>query len=179
MPQPQPTPLPANVAAALDAYALTQSDLPPGYAVAGKVQLPNDQAATGYADQQQALQRIQATGRVGGIAQQVLPPSAGVGQIGVSIDAFKDANGAHDWVSNPPAYPPSLKVEPAKLPQQLGEQSTAIHWTQNGSGGYVINFRRGRIVFGLGLSAPVGKESLDPLLQIAHALDVKAMKQAS
>ncbi|MGI8550688.1 MAG: hypothetical protein ACR2PL_07860 [Dehalococcoidia bacterium] len=171
--------LPADLNAFLNQYALTAADLPPGYAVAGQVELANEQATSGYADPQAVAKEIHDTGRQGGIAQQVLSPTADAGQIGLTIESFKDADGAKQWVNKLPTPPSSLKSTPANLPQQLGEQSNATHWTQGDTAGYVVNFRRGRLVFGLGISAPNGKESLEPLIALAKKLDDKAKRQAS
>ena len=170
--------LPPDLAATLKKYALTLGDLPSGYALGVEQQLPNATASQGFADPAAVVTEIQRSGRQGGIAQQILS-TTGAGNLGVTIEAFKDASGAQDWVAHPPAYPASMNATPANLPEQLGEQANAIHWTQSGSAGYVINFRRGRFVFGLGLSTAPGNESLNALMPLAKALDAKAQKQTS
>jgi len=168
-----------DVAALLDRFSLTPAELPSGYAALGKVLLPNDQATLGTADPQATLKQIQQTGRQGGVAQQVIGPGLDSGQIGVSVEVFKDPSGAQQWVARPPDFDQTYRTSAAALPDPLGEQSNAVHWTQGNMGGYVVNFRRGRLVFGLGLSAAAGKESLDPLLSIARRLDEKAKQQTN
>jgi len=181
---PTPPPLGAvptlapDLAATLKSYALALGDLPSGYSLGVQQELPNATASQGYADPAAVAKEIEQSGRQGGIAQQVFSATSG-GELGVTIEAFKDAAGAQAWVAHPPPYPASMNATPATLPAPLGEQDAAIHWTQDGNSGYVINFRRGRFVFGLGLSAPAGTESLNALLPLAQALDAKAKKQTS
>lgn len=170
--------LSAGLTDTLKKYALTPADLPSGYALGLQQQLPNETASAGFADPAAVVKEIQQSGRQGGIAQQVIS-TTGAGEMAVTVEAFKDAAGAQDWVAHPPAYPPSMNATPATLPQQLGEQSTAVHWTQDGNGGYLVSFRRGRFVFGLSLGAPSGKESLDALLPLAKSLDANALKQSN
>jgi hypothetical protein len=167
-----------DLASTLQKYTLAAGDLPSGYSLGVEQQLPNETASQGFADPAAAAKLIQQSGREGGIAQQVFTTSS-ASELGVTVEAFKDAAGAQDWIAHPPVYPASMHVTAATLPQPLGEQSSAIHWTQNGSSGYVVNFRRGRFVFGFGLSAPTGQESLDAVLPLAKALDQKAQRQAS
>lgn len=179
---PEPSPpsaLPAGVASTLRTYSFTQDDLPAGYTVGGTLEVPNDQAAVDYADPQAALKEIQETGRVGGIGQQVLSPPGAPGQIGVSIESFPDAAGAARWAAEPPSLPPSLDPSTTALDKAPGEHASAVHWQQGAKAGYVVSFSRGRIVFGVGISAPAGQESLDVALDLARRLDQKAKSLSS
>ena len=171
--------VPADAISILQRYALTQADLPGGYTVGQLAQVPNDQDSNDYADHQAASKEIQQTQRQGGIGQQVLFTGADTSQIGVSIELFKATSGAQQWLVHPPAFPSSLQTTPATLTQKFGDQTTALHWTQGSVAGYVISFRRGRVVFGLAIAAAAGKESLDPLLPLAESLDNKAKKVGS
>lgn len=173
--------VPPNVMAVLTRYVLTLPDLPSGYELGVQRPVSNSEAIGGYADPQAALKEVQSTGRQGGIAQQVISTTPGSSPMGVSIEIFAANSGAQQWLLHPPALPPILQTTATDLPQQLGEQSTALHFTEskNNLAGYIVSFRRGRVVFGLGVSAPAGKESLESLLAIGKQLDDKAQKQST
>lgn len=172
--------VPPDVMAVLTRYVLTSPDLPSGYTLGFQTPLSNAQTIGGYADPQAALKEIQSTGRQGGIAQQVFSTTPD-STLGVSIEIFSANSGAQQWLLHPPALPAAVQTTATDLPQQLGEQSTALHWTEskNNLAGYIVSFRRGRVVFGLAVSFPAGKESLDPLLAIGKQLDDKAQKQST
>jgi hypothetical protein len=181
---PTPTPtapstLPSDVLTLLQRYTLAQSNLPDGYSAGGIVEVPNQQAATDYADPQAALQEIAETGRQGGLGQQVFPPPSASGTIGVSIEIFKDPQGAQRWASQPPPLPDSLKPTSVDAGQVAGEASSVTHWTQGSQSGYVLSFSRGRIVYGIGIAAPTGQEVLDPLQTLARGLDQLAQQQSN
>lgn len=171
--------LPPDVDALLRRYALDQADLPAGYSTGFLSEVPNDQALDGYADPISAQKELTAVGRQGGLAEQVLPPSGVASSIGISIEVFNDAAGAQQWATNPPALPDELSPTPADPTQQIGDAISAVHWTQGAQSGYVLSFSRGRVVFGIGIAASTGQESLAPALDLALILDQKALAQSS
>jgi hypothetical protein len=163
----------------LKRYAFSQSDLPSGYGAGGLVEVPNQQAAFDYGDPQAAQHEIADTGRQGGLGQQIFPPAGVAGSIGVSIESFKDAAGAKHWAAEPPGMQAGLNATPVDPGGSFGEASSAVHWNQGAQSGYVLNFSRGRIVYGVGLAAPSGQESLAPVQELARSLDQKASKQSN
>ncbi len=173
------TGLPPEVSNALRRYALDQSDLPIGYSTGLLIDVPNEAALSGFADPQAAQQELTSAGRLGGIGQQIFPPSSVASSAGISIELFKDAAGAQQWVTQPPALPADMDPMPADTSQTIGETMSAIHWSQGGQSGYVLNFSRGRVAFGIGIAAPSGQESLDPAFALAELLDQKAQQQSS
>jgi hypothetical protein len=173
------TGLPPDVSNLLRSYALVQSDLPDGYTVGLIVDVPNEAALSGYADPQAAQQEMSDAGRIGGIGEQIFPPSDVAASAGISIELFKDTGGAQQWVSQPPALPAEMNPTAADTSQSVGEAMSAIHWTQGGQSGYILNFSRGRIAFGIGVAAPTGQESLDTAFTLAQLLDQKAQQQSS
>ena len=102
--------LPPGVLTTLRRYALVQNDMPASYTAGGLLEVPNEQAATDYADLQAAKQEIADTGRQGGLGQQIMGPPTVNGTFGLSIELFKDAAGAQRWASQPPASPPDLQM---------------------------------------------------------------------
>jgi len=166
--------LPQGLAAALGRYTLTTADLPDGYRAGGVVEVPNDVAAQSYADPPKAILEIQQTGREGGLGQQVFSPPGQPGDIGVTVEIFPDAAGAARWATEPPDMVPDLSPKPAAMTQAPGEHASATHWQQGATGGYVLSFNRGPVVLGVGISAPLGQESLDVALDLARRLDEKA-----
>lgn len=166
--------LPQGLAAALGRYTFTSTDLPDGYKAGGVVEVPNDAAAQSYADPPKAIVEIQQTGRKGGLGQQVFSPPGQPGDIGVTVEIFPDAAGAARWAAEPPDMAPDLNPKPATMTQPPGEHASATHWQQGGTGGYVVSFNRGSVVLGIGISAPLGQESLDVALDLARRLDEKA-----
>ena len=178
----RPTPpslLPPDVLTVLRRYTLAQSDLPTGYSAGGLLEVPNDQAANDYADAQVAKQEMSDTGRQGGLGQQLTGPPSIAGTLGVSIELFKDAAGAQRWASQPPASSPALQMTPEPVDRPFGDASSAMHWSQGGQSGYVLSFSQGRIVYGLGIQAPAGQESLVPLEVLAQSLEQKAKQQSN
>jgi hypothetical protein len=167
------------VSSLLRSYALSQSDLPSGYTTGIVVEVPNDSALSGYDDEKAARQEMEEVARQGGIGQQLFPPGNVAASMGVSIEVFKDAAGAKRWASNPPSLPAGLNPTAADPQEQIGDAISATHWTQGGQSGYVLSFSRGRVVFGIGVSAPTGHESLTPALDVAQKLNQKAQRQSN
>ena len=174
-----PSTLPADVLTVLKRYTFAQSDLPSGYSAGGLVEVPNQQAAYDYGDQQAAQKEISDTGRQGGLGQQIFPKPGVAGSIGVSIELFKDAPGAQHWAAEPPPMQAGLNPMAIDPGGSFGEAVSAIHWKQGAQSGYVINFSRGRVVYGVGLAAPAGQEALEPVQELAHSLDQKASRQSN
>jgi hypothetical protein len=170
------TSLPQGVASKLGRYAFSVADLPDGFRAGGVVEVPNDVAAQSYADPPKAIQEIQQTGRQGGLGQQVFSPPGQPGDIGVTVEIFPNASGAARWAAEPPDLPPDLSPQPAQMSEPPGEHASATHWQQGRTGGYVLSFNRGAIVLGVGISAPLGQESLEVALDLARRLDKKAQQ---
>jgi hypothetical protein len=169
---------PPAVGATLRRYTLTQADMPDGYTAGGVLEVPNEQAANDYADPNQATQEITETGRQGGLGQQLFGPGSVVGSLGLSIELFKDAAGARRWAAQPPPSPAALQMTPVEADRSFGDASSVMHWSQGAQSGYVLSFSEGSVVYGLGLQAPSGQESLAPLETLAQSIDKKA-KQLS
>jgi hypothetical protein len=169
---------PPAVMATLRRYTLSQADMPDGYTAGGVLEVSNDQAASDYADPNQAMQEIMETGRQGGLGQQLFGPATVVGSLGLSIELFKDAAGARRWASQPPPSPAALQMTPVTAARSFGDVSSVMHWSQGAQSGYVLSFSEGAVVYGLGLQAPAGQESLAPLEALAQSIDKKA-KQLS
>jgi hypothetical protein len=179
--QPAATPvslLPPSVLSTLRRYSLSQADMPDGYSAGGVLEVPNQQAANDYADPNQAMQEMSDTGRQGGLGQQLFGPGSVVGTLGLSIELFKDAAGARKWATQPPSSPPALQMVTAPADRTFGDASSVMHWSQGAQSGYVLSFSEGPIVYGLGLQAPTGQESLAPLDTLAQNIERKA-KQLS
>jgi hypothetical protein len=174
-----PSTLPPDVLAVLKRYSFRQADLPEGYAAGGTLEVPNQQAVLDYGNPKAAEQEIAETGRQGGLGQQVFPPPTVTGSIGVSIEVFKDEAGARRWAADPPAMQANLNPTPVDASGPFGEASSATHWTQGAKSGYVLSFSRGRIVYGIGIEAPTGTESLTPAQELARSLDQKAQRQSN
>jgi hypothetical protein len=169
--------LPPGVLQTLRRYALTDADVTGGFTAGSVLEIPNEQAASDYADPLQAAAEIQQTGRAGGIGQQVFAPPGNSSQIGVSIELFSGVDGAKRWASAPPNLPAGLEPTLVKLQQPPGEGASAIHWKQGSQAGYVVNFSRDRVAYGVGVSAPAGQESLGTALDIARRIDQRAKTQ--
>lgn len=174
-----PSSLPPGVLTTLRHYALVQNDMPAGYATGGILEVPNDQAASDYADPQQAKQEIGETGRQGGLGQQINGPPSVAGTLGLSIELFKDPAGAQRWASQPPPSPAALQMAPVPNSPSFGDASSVLHWSQGAQSGYVLSFSRGQVVYGLGIQAPSGQESLDPLETLAQSIEQKLKQQSN
>jgi len=150
-----------------------------GYNLGGLLEVPNQQAATDYADPRAAEQEMRDTGRQGGLGQQIFPPASVSGTVGLSIELFDDPKGARVWASRPPSMPAALSPTTVDVERPIGDAISALHWTQGAQSGFVLSFSEGRVVYGLGIAAPVGQESLAPLQLLAQSLDQKAKQQSN
>jgi len=148
--------------------------MPDGYTAGGVLEVPNEQAANDYPDSNQAMQEMTETARQGGLGQQLFGPGSMAGTLGLSIELFKDAAGAQRWASEPPPSPPALQMAPVSADRRFGDASSVMHWSQGAQSGYVLSFSEGPIVYGLGLQAPAGQESLAPLETLAQSIEQKA-----
>jgi hypothetical protein len=160
-------------------YSLVQNDMPAGYTAGGLLEVPNEQAVNDYADPKAAKQEIADTGRQGGLGQQIMGPPSANGTFGLSIELFKDAAGAQRWASQPPASPPDLQMAQVPQDQRYGDASSTMHWSKGAQSGYVLSFSRGQIVYGLGIQAPSGQESLGPLQTLAQSIELKLKQQSN
>lgn len=168
-----------QVATTLHKYELGQADLPDGYSIGLTIDVPNEQASLDTADPQAARKEVQETGRLGGLGQQVQLPAGEASTIGVSIELFPDAKGAQRWATDPPPLPSAMSPTPVKLDQPPGDHASAVHFVDGANAGYVLSFSRGTVVYGIGVSAPKGKESLNTALDLARRLDQKAQRLSS
>jgi hypothetical protein len=173
-----PSILPAGVLQTLRRYAITQVDLASGFTAGGVLEIPNEQAASDYADPEDAARELREVGRSGGLGQQVFPPGGDPSQIGVSIELFSEPSGAMRWASAPPDLPAAINPSPVRLDRPPGDGASGIHWERGTQAGYVVNFSRDRVAYGIGVTAPTGKESLETALDIARRIDQRIQSQA-
>jgi len=173
-----PAPSPAQVTDLTDMIRLRAGDLPQGFGL-GQFQAyqPNEAAVNGYENPQDVLSRMNATGRLGGLVQQITSPDS-QGGLGVTIDVWKDAAGAKTFFDQYPRPDPSITYKEITLPQPPGEQVFAIQASTNGQTAYSVSWRRGRLILGVGEIFPAGKESLDKLQPIIDLVDRKAQAAA-
>jgi hypothetical protein len=153
---------------------LLASDLPAGFRP-GQLEgyLDNESAAVGFSDPQSVVTRMLDTGRLGGLAQG-LTTTDGAAAAGDTIDVWRDAAGAKQYFDRYPDPGGDTKFSRVDLPHPVGDQSFALHVETNGQAGYVVNWRRGRLLLGVGETFPAGKDSLDKIMVIVDALDKKA-----
>jgi hypothetical protein len=164
----------ADVDRLTSAIALKRDDLPAGYAPGPMQGSQNNQtAAVGFADYQGVVNRMDATGRLGGIAEAIVTTDGATGA-GASIDVWRDAEGCKQYFDQYPKPAEGIVATPVQLPHALGEQSVALQIKQNGQAGYSIAWRRGRLILGVGEVFPPGQDSLTKTMLIADALDKKA-----
>ena len=156
----------------LNALKLQTADLPSGFSVGSMEGFQaNEAAVAGYDDPAGTLQLMQRTGRVGGYVQQIADAGSANGA-GVSIEVWNDAAGAATYFEHYPHPESSTTYEPIDVPG-LGEQVFAYRYESNGSSGYAVAWRRGRLVLGVGEMVRAG-QSVDHVLELAKALDKKA-----
>ncbi len=168
-----PQPAPADVTVIVDQVKLNLTELPREYSYGPfSTYQSNEAAVEGFDDPVGVLDRMRKTGRVGGFVQS-LTTSDGPGGA-FTIDVWKDAAGATAYFDQYPKPPKSLTFQEVTLPQPLGDQSFAYQYQTNGRMGYVLTWRRGRLILGIGLQYFPGKESLDKITALATLLDQKA-----
>jgi hypothetical protein len=170
-----PQPEPADVKDLTDQVKFKITQLPRGFSVG---QFPeafqaNAQAVSGYENPQAVLDRMNATGRLGGILQQIITPLNPAGA-GITVEVWKDAAGAEAYFDQFPRPEPGVKYSEFTPPKQVGDQTFAIRYEVGGSVGYVISWRRGRLILGIGDAFPPGKESVDELMSLVDILDQNA-----
>ncbi|HZU77576.1 MAG TPA: hypothetical protein VFA70_12485 [Dehalococcoidia bacterium] len=165
---------PSDVVRITNDLRLTAADLPPG-AQPGPLEgtLSNEAAAVGFASPTAVVTLMQQTGRLGGIAQ-ALTTGDGATGAGVSIEVWRDAQGAQRYFAQYPRPEGPGQITKITLPQPLGDESFAYQIEQNGQITYAVNWRRGRLILGVGERFPASQASLDKTLAIAQALDKKA-----
>lgn len=170
-----PQPVPKEVGDLADQAKLKITQLPRGFSIGPFPEAfqANAQAVSGYDKPQAVLDRMNATGRLGGILQQIITPLNPSGA-GVTVDVWKDAAGAKAFFDQFPRPEPGVSYSDFTPPRQVGDQTFAIRYQIGGSVGYVINWRRGRLILGVGDQFPAGKESVDELMTIVDLLDQNA-----
>jgi len=149
-------------------------DLPAGYTF-GQFQSyqSNESAVNGYDDEQAVLARMNSTGRLGGLLQQIITPNS-AGGAGVTVDVWRDEAGAKAFFDQFPRPEQSIKYEEISLPKSLGDQYFAFKANVGGQVDYSVTWRRGRIILGTGELYPAGHDSLDNLTTLIDLLDKKA-----
>jgi hypothetical protein len=169
-----PEPPPPDVVTLTDQVRLKITQLPRDFGY-GQFQAyqSNQQAVSGYDDPQGVLARMNATGRRGGILQQIITPLNPTGA-GITVEVWKDAAGAKQYFDQYPRPEKSLKYQVIDPPRQVGDQTFAIRYELGGNVGYVISWRRGRLILGVGDQFQPGKESLDELMALVDLLDKNA-----
>lgn len=180
---PSPTPAGALLPPEIPPKAVTDiteqvrprpGDLPPGFGFGQfEAYQPNQVAVTGFDNPAAVLQRMNATGRLGGYLRQITTPDS-PGGAAITIDVWKDAAGAKAYFDQYPRPQVGTHYQEITLPQPLGDQSFAIEVMANGQTGYSISWRRGRIVLGVGEFFAPDKASLDALQPLIEMLDKKA-----
>jgi hypothetical protein len=168
---------PSDVVRITNDLRLTAADLPSGVRP-GPLQgtLSNQAAAVGFASPTAVVDLMQQTGRLGGIAQG-LATTDGATAAGVSIEVWKDAQGAQQYFAHYPQPEGPAQITRLSLPQPLGDESFAYQIEQNGQLSYAVNWRRGRIILGVGETFPPSQASLGKTMAIALALDKKAASE--
>ncbi|HEY8837472.1 MAG TPA: hypothetical protein VIO16_07300 [Dehalococcoidia bacterium] len=155
----------------LDQAKLLASDLPSGFSLGSLAGFQaNENSVTGYDDPQAVLQLMNSTGKMGGYIQQVITPNAANGA-GVSIEVWRDADGARTYFASFPKPESSIQYQMITVPG-LADDVYAYQYKTNGGTGYSIAWRRGRLIIGVGEVVKLG-ESVDPVLQLAKLIDQK------
>ena len=161
----------SNLIQILDQAKLLASDLPSGFSLGSLAGFQaNENSVTGYDDPQAVLQLMNNTGKMGGYIQQVITLDAANGA-GVSVEVWKDAEGARSYFVNFPKPDPSLQYQVISVPG-LADDVFAYQYKTNGGTGYSIAWRRGRLIVGVGEVVKLGG-LVDPVLQLAKLIDQK------
>ncbi len=163
----------ADVTDIVDQVKIRLAELPREYSYGPfSTYQPNEAAVQGYDNPAGVLDQMRKTGREGGFVQSLTDTDGPGGAF--TIDVWKDAAGAIAFFDQYPKPPGSLVHQEITLAQPLGEQSFAYQYQMSGRTGYVLSWRRGRLILGIGLQYFPGKESLDKITALAAQLDKKA-----
>lgn len=175
-----PQPEPKDVKDLTDQVHFTITQLPRGFAIGPIPEAfqDNAQAVSGYDNPSAVFDRMNATGRLGGILQQITTPLNPAGA-GITVDVWKDASGAKTFFDQFPRPEAGVQYTDFTPPKPVGDQSFGIRYQIGGTVGYVLSWRRGRLILGIGDAFPAGKESVDELMTLVNLLDqnAQAVKQ--
>lgn len=173
----QPAPQLSAPARSLLNYALTQSDLPSGFRLAGPpVEVMNEEAVESDPDQAALVYRhgrfteiTQLAGR--GSGQNIAVISAG-------IILFRDADGAWGDALDS-TFPRGVTVERTVPGPAVGERSVLFSYVQtvgsNRFQRYLLGFQRDRVEVGIFLTGVEGMVTPDLIVPVARTIDQKIL----